>query len=725
MHETKRPKSAWKREIFLPLIVGAAILAIVALVAIQADMAATQRILETTTSYMKEQCNRYDRIELASETKSLMRVIESGKQVAHQISENDGLSNKSSLQKYANESYLSGIIVLDKRGNTVSEYHENGQIPNEVIDALYSPALLHVALHPEVRYAIRLHSADGSETDLAAIPRQDKSGMIVAYYHTPMEYINSFHLSIGSLLTGYSLENNGTIVVSRDDTIVASNDETLVGKSTNDVPILRKIKSAQSTNRLTHARQEGSSIRQNFGLKKRGRDFYVYAYLPERSVFANTPQTLFLTLIGYIVVLAGFSMIRWRAAQRAQAELAEQLQDKNEQLSQAVQQAERENAAKTSFLSRMSHDIRTPLNGIIGLLEIDAAHPEDTALLSANRAKMRVAADHLLSLINDVLQMSKLESGEITLANEPLNLEQMATDVLTIVSQRAAESGITIVRDLSSDSLPAAWVYGSPLHLRQIFLNIFANCIKYNKVGGSVTELLQCTSQTEKTVTYRCTISDTGIGMSEEFLQHIFDPFTQANTDARSVYQGTGLGMAIVKGLVERMHGSIEVSSTLGVGSTFVIPFPFEIAAPAEDPPDRKNDAGQANIRGLRLMLVEDNDLNAEIAKILLEDAGASVTVVSDGQQAVNLFREKPAGTFDVILMDVMMPVMDGLTATKAIRALDRPDAKTVPIIAMTANAFAEDAKKCLAAGMNAHLAKPLDIGKVIATIAQYKTEKK
>ena len=725
MHETKRPKSAWKRAIFLPLIVGAAILAIVALVTMQADMAATQRILETTTSYIKEQCNRYDRIALASETKSLMRVIESGKQVAHQIAENDGLSNKSSLQEYANESYLSGIMVLDKRGNTVSEYHENGQIPKEVIDALYSPALRNVALHPEVRYAIRLHSEDGGETDLTAIPRQDKSGMIVAYYHTPMEYMNSFHLSIGSLLTGYSLENDGTIVVSRDDTIIASNDETLVGKSTHDVPILRKIKSAQSTNRLSHARQEGSSIHQNFGLKKRGRDFDVYAYLPERSVFANTPQTLFLTLIGYIVVLAGFSMIRWRAAQRAQAELAEQLQDKNEQLSQAVQQAERENAAKTSFLSRMSHDIRTPLNGIIGLLEIDAAHPEDTALLRANRAKMRIAADHLLSLINDVLQMSKLESGEITLANEPLNLEQMATDVLTIVSQRAAESGITIVRDPGSDPLPAAWVYGSPLHLRQIFLNIFANCIKYNKVGGSVTALIQCTSKTEKTVTYRWTISDTGIGMSEEFLQHIFDPFTQANTDARSVYQGTGLGMAIVKALVEKMHGSIAVRSQEGKGSTFIITIPFSIAPPPQTTKTECLAKHTRSIRGRHLLLAEDNALNAEIAEVLLTDAGAKVTHVSNGQQALQTFQNHFEGTFDAILMDIMMPVMDGLSATRAIRALHRPDAATIPIIAMTANAFEEDAQNCLAAGMNAHLAKPLDLQKLLRTIAEYAPEEK
>ena len=723
MHN-KHKKPTWKRTIFIQLALGLALIAAVALVAVQADMAATQRLLATTANYIKEQCNRYARIELASETKSLMRIIESGKQIAYQISESGGDLGESALKTYADESYVSGVLVLDEAGSTVSEYHEEGQIPDEVAGALDSPALLNTAFHPEKRYAIRLNCPDGSEIDLAAVVREDAGGIVVSYYHTPREYIESFNLSINSLLSGFSMENDGTIVVSRGDAIVASNDETLLGQSTGDVPILSKIKSLSHGNKLTHTHQQSGSITQNFGLMERGRDFYVYIYLPERSVFANTPQTLLFTLIAYIIVLTGLGMIRWRAAQQAQARFAEQLQDKNEQLSQAVQQADRANAAKTSFLSRMSHDIRTPLNGIIGLLEIDAAHPEDIALLSANRAKMHIAAGHLLSLINDVLQMSKLESGEVTLAHEPLDLNQLEADVLTIISQRAAESGITITRDQRSDPASPAWVYGSPLHLRQIFLNIFTNGIKYNKVGGSITTLFQRVSGTDTTVTYRWTISDTGIGMSKEFLRHIFDPFTQGNTDARSVYQGTGLGMAIVKALAEQMRGSIEVESQEGAGSTFIITIPFEIAPAPQTEKREETHTETAGIGGLHLLLAEDNDLNAEIAEVLLADAGAKVTHVSDGRQAVDLFAKAPAGTFDAILMDIMMPVMDGLSATRAIRALDRPDAKTIPIIAMTANAFEEDAQNCLAAGMNAHLAKPLDIQKVIRTIVEYIVEK-
>ena len=383
-----------------------------------------------------------------------------------------------------------------------------------------------------------------------------------------------------------------------------------------------------------------------------------------------------------------------------------------------MDQADRANAAKTSFLSRMSYDIRTPLNGIIGLLEIDAAHPEDTELVNANRDKMRVAADHLLSLINDILQMSKLESGEITLAHEPINLNQLSRDILTIIGQKAAESGITMEYDTTSDPVAVPWVYGSPLHLRQIFLNIYTNCIKYNKVGGKVCSKVVCLGMAENTVTYRWIITDTGIGMSQEFLERIFDPFSQERTDARSVYQGTGLGMAIVKGLVEQMNGTIEISSEEGVGSTFVITLPFEVMENT-GPVLQPKEGNEATIHGLRLLLAEDNELNAEIAQMLLEDEGAIVTIVADGRQAVEEFQNNPPGTFDAILMDVMMPVMDGLTATREIRALPRPDAKTIPIIAMTANAFAEDAQKCLEAGMTAHLAKPLEMKKAVAIMAR------
>ena len=390
-----------------------------------------------------------------------------------------------------------------------------------------------------------------------------------------------------------------------------------------------------------------------------------------------------------------------------------------ETIKKSADEAKAANTAKTGFLSRMSHDIRTPLNGIIGLLHIDEAHPDDKELIAGNRAKMLVAANHLLSLINDVLQMSKLESNDFVLSKEIVNLNELSTDVLTIVEQRAADAGVTLEYDTDSGKVIYPYVYASPLHLRQLFLNIFGNSIKYNHVGGKVTSKFYVVGVNDNIVTYKWVISDTGIGMSKEFLEHIFEPFAQEHSDARSIYNGTGLGMAIAKSLIDKMNGTIDITSVEGEGSIFTITIPFEIAdAKPVTPPAESDD--KPDIKGLNLLLAEDNELNAEIAEMLLSDQGANITIVKDGRQAIDAFVNNPVGTYDAILMDIMMPVIDGINATKTIRALDRPDAKTIPIIAMTANAFNEDADRCIAAGMNAHLAKPLQMDKVLSTIAKY-----
>ena len=433
-----------------------------------------------------------------------------------------------------------------------------------------------------------------------------------------------------------------------------------------------------------------------------------YAYLEKSS------QSSFKTAcvaVAVSILLAGWSYMILRRQRQRDMEYQEKLQ-------KAAVAANAANRAKSTFLFNMSHDIRTPLNGIMGLLKIDKDHFEDRELVRANHDKMLVAADHLLSLINDVLEVSKLEDGNIELAHQPMSLADVSQEVGTIIGERTAEAGIRF--GVKTQELPIEWVYGSPLHLRQIFLNIYGNCIKYNREGGSVSTETCCLGAAHGRVIYRWTISDTGVGMSREFLKHLFEPFAQEHSDARSVYQGTGLGMTIVKSLVEKMDGTIEVTSREGEGSTFVITLPFEIA-PEQQPerPDESAAEEAKSIRGLCLLLVEDNDLNAEIAQTMLEDEGAQVTVAENGKRAVERFQSSLPGTFDAILMDVMMPVMDGLTATRAIRALDRPDAASIPILAMTANAFKEDAEKCFAAGMNAHLTKPLRPEEMVRAIAR------
>lgn len=391
--------------------------------------------------------------------------------------------------------------------------------------------------------------------------------------------------------------------------------------------------------------------------------------------------------------------------------------EQQEILRKAVIAADTANRAKSTFLLNMSHDIRTPLNGIIGLLKINMAHSDDEKLVYENYEKMEKAANHLLSLTNDVLQMSKLEDDIEEFSSEVVCLLDVSYDTKAIIQGNALEKGISL-KFFGESILEHQYVITSPVHLRQIFLNIYGNSIKFTNAGGEISTKLECIGEKDNRVTYRWTISDTGIGMSKEFLQHIFEPFAQEKSGARSVYQGTGLGMAIVKNLVDKMGGTISVASEVGKGSTFIIELPFEIASAPERFMNEETDK-ENNISGLNLMLVEDNELNAEIAEMLLTDEGAIITIVNDGQRAVELFNNHSEGTFDAILMDIMMPVMDGLTATKMIRALNRPDASTIPIIAMTANAFEEDVQKCLNAGMNAHLAKPLDIEKVKRTICE------
>ncbi len=386
-----------------------------------------------------------------------------------------------------------------------------------------------------------------------------------------------------------------------------------------------------------------------------------------------------------------------------------------EELLAAKQAAEHANTAKTNFLSRMSHDIRTPLNGIIGLLQINQMHADDIELVRENQEKMRVAADHLLSLVNDVLQMNKLDDDSIELKFGATDLMDVSRSITTIIADKAREEGIAIAVD--KREIPVRYVYASPLHLRQVFLNIYSNCIKYNKSGGSITTSTECVSSDDKRVVYRWTISDTGIGMSEEFVQRIFDPFVQEGDDSvRTHVQGTGLGMSIVKRLVEKMGGTISVTSVKGEGSTFVVEIPFAVAPKVAGAPEAPT--AEHSIEGLTILLAEDNELNTEIAKILIEDRGGNIVTVSDGAAALARFCAEPAGTFDAILMDVMMPVMDGFEATAKIRASGRPDAGNVPIIAVTANAFVEDERHCLEAGMNGHLAKPIDIDKLVQVVS-------
>lgn len=425
-----------------------------------------------------------------------------------------------------------------------------------------------------------------------------------------------------------------------------------------------------------------------------------------------------LILVAAMTYLVVYASNRARQAE-IQRENNRRLQAANQAVRESEEKAQQANLAKSNFLANMSHDIRTPLNGIIGMLDIADLHPDDLPKTRECIGKIRDASKHLLVLINDVLDMSKAESGKITLTREAFDLCQLSEDCGGIIRGQATNRNLSL--DYETRNIEHQHLYGSPLHLRQILLNILGNAVKYTNPGGDIRFTVEELPSDDERALIRFTVADTGIGMSEEFLEKIFEPFSQADESVHNEFRGTGLGMAITKSLVDLMGGEITVESELNVGSTFVVTLPLEIDTAPEENQERPHMLIEGDIKGMRLLLVEDNELNREIAKTLLEEAGATITEAEDGKEGLDCFANNAPGTFDLILMDVMMPVMNGLESARAIRALDRPDAKTIPIIAMTANAFAEDVAAAKEAGMNEHVAKPLDIEALLKVIGRYR----
>lgn len=383
-----------------------------------------------------------------------------------------------------------------------------------------------------------------------------------------------------------------------------------------------------------------------------------------------------------------------------------------QQILDSAMEAKQANAAKTEFLRRISHDIRTPINGIMGMLNIADHYPDDLEKQAECRRKLKDASGFLFDLVNDVLDMSKMESGSIKFERVPFDLKKLLSEVFSMTETQAVEKDITVTYELEECQ---HWkLIGSPLHVRQILLNVTGNAVKYNRRGGTIKMRCRETAYENGRVQFKFTCSDTGIGMSEDFQQHMFEPFTQENDSARTQFSGSGLGLSIVKKLTEKMGGGIEVQSRKDEGTTFIVTLSFETA---KELPSQANSAAELSIAGTKALLAEDNELNMEIAQFILENEGVTVVTAENGQQAVDIFSKSAIGEFDFIVTDIMMPVADGVTETKLIRAMDRSDAQTIPIIAMTANAFIDEIETYRQAGMNGHITKPVSRDSVVKTI--------
>ena len=681
----------------------------------QAEKKEAENRMVKTVNYVKVQCSTYTHYNEASESKSLLRAIESARQMSTNIdmeTENGGQLSQEFLKDKLQTLWVDGILVLDAEGKTVCKYSMDEALTNEITDYLQKDIIMDFTGYEERSYSERIDREDGSRIDIAACARKDAPGMVAIYYYTSSEFVRNYTLTIQNLLNGYSTQKDGTIIVADKGTIVASNDESLLGQDTAGNQVVQAMKEHTDSQHIFHLKNEGTG---GYGIMLKQRDYYIYAYLPDTEVCHNLPLSVISVIFLYCLMFSIF----WFWTYRTNLAHRKQEQEKDEkykaELLIAAKKAEAANEAKTEFLQRMSHDIRTPINGICGLVDMADHYADDMEKQTEYRTKIKEASNLLLELVNDVLDMSKLESGEGVLEESPFNLSKISEEVLVVIEQIAAEQNIRIVWE--KKEIIYRDLIGSPGYVKRVMMNILSNAVKYNRENGHIyLSCMEIPSEQPGMTTMEFICRDAGIGMTEEFQKHIFEPFAQEQPGSRTKFAGTGLGMPITKKLVEKMGGAITFESEKGVGTTFVIRIPFKIDLDADKREEQK-DVSEKSIKGLHILLAEDNELNMEIAEFAIQNEGAEVTKAWNGQEAVEIFEKSRSGEFDVILMDIMMPVMNGYKATKMIRSLDRADAKEVPIIAMTANAFAEDRIRVKEAGMNEHVAKPVDVELLIKVI--------
>ena len=679
-----------------------------------AEKAEAEKRMVEIVNYVKVQCSTYTHYNESSESKSLLRAIESARQMSTNIkmeTENGGQLREDFLKENLQTLWVDGIIVLDKEGKTDCEYSMDESLTNEITEYLQKDIIMDFAGYEERSYSERFAREDGSYIDIAACARKDAPGIVAIYYYTSPEFTGNYTLTIQGLLNGYSVQKDGTIIVADNGIVVASNDESLLGQNTADNEVVQAMKKHTDSQHIYHLKNEGTGC---YGIMLKQRDYYIYAYLPDTEVFHNLPLSVAGVIFLYFLMFSIFWFWTYRTNQAHQKQEQEKDEKYKSELLIAAKKAEAANEAKTEFLQRMSHDIRTPINGICGLVNMADHYADDTEKQTEYRTKVKEASNLLLELVNEILDMSKLESGEVVLEEIPFNLSSIFREVFIVIEQMAAEQNIRIMWE--KKEITHRDLIGSPGYVKRVMMNILSNAVKYNRENGQIyISCMEIPSEQPEMTTMEFVCRDTGIGMTEEFQKCVFEPFAQEHTGSRAKFTGTGLGLSISRKLVEKMGGTITFESKKGVGTTFVIRVPFKID-PDADKREEQKDVSEKSIKGLHILLAEDNELNMEIAEFMLQNEGAEVTKAWNGQEAVELFRKSKPGEFDVILMDIMMPVMNGYEATKKIRSLDREDAKMIPIIAMTANAFTEDRLRAKEAGMDEHIAKPVD-GKLLINI--------
>lgn len=709
-------RAVWR----LPLIVllGIALSVVAGMMSYGYTTAQAEQRFADVVDYVATQSLSYEAFNNAYVTKNLIRVMEIAGEVARTI-ERDGSVDNATLKQYADQFNVSALIVTDASGNLVSESSTDGVGYESLAAYLKEAPVLEVASHPLKSYTARITLADDSVADIGCVTRQGGEGIVIAVRHQSAKAVASNTLKLQSLLDGYETIDSGNIVIENDAKVVATN---AVEPATSgafvlpatDATIVDGIKERCLAGRVSLVNANGEWYLGTFG---KARQFYVYTYTSARRYFETVAVVVASVLVLYGGAIAATALARRHAERQRLTDLLLQERDYGNKLAKAAREASSTNSAKTEFLRRMSHDLRTPINGIRGMVEVGDANADDLQKQTECRSKIWTASGLLLDLANEALDMSRLESGQVDLDLVPTNLVVLNREVCDILERQAEERLVTIICDQQTLDHPYARV--SVTHLKRLLVNIAGNAVKYSRRGGYVRLACREVEPVDGVPIYEYTIADNGIGMSEQFQQHLYEPFSREEQRVEGASSGTGLGAPIAKQLVELMGGSMSFTSTLGQGTTFTIRLPFEQCKRSEIPQAVRVDAVDVDaVRGLRVLLVEDNELNAEIAQFTLDRAGAIVTHVKDGESAVETFAASAPHEYDVVLMDIMMPGIDGLEATRQIRALEREDAATTPIIAVSANAFAEDRRLSREAGMDAHLSKPVSSRELVEALA-------
>ena len=708
------------------LIIGVLLMAGVAFFSSWRAMRTAEERFCQTLEFVKSQSTSFEKHNDTITAKALRRTAVA----VHQLAENPALdlSDPQCLNRQTEKLWLTGISVLGPDGTLRCESTTNGIGYDRFGDQLKNDAALDVLSYPRKTYVKRVLLEDGSAVDVAAHRAESTELLLLAYRYTPAEFVEETALSIQSVLDGYPAETSGTLFIVQNNQVVAANRPELIGQDVAGSPLAQGIRKAGAAEKLTYTRDwNGSGC--YFGMFCHGRSFDLYAYTDEKIIFRESLLLILTVLVGYILLVMILQLLRRRSVQEMELQKKEQerkyqtqLEEQNRKLEIALQHEGAANRAKREFLFNMSHDIRTPMNAIIGITTLMKNELHQPEKLAEHLDKLENSGQLLLGIINDILDMSRIESGKTTLNVEKTNLPQQISQLDSIIRQQAGQrrQTFTVNTHLQHEN-----VLADPNRLNQVLMNILSNAVKYTPKGGHIRLEVEELPRNEHFARYRFVVQDDGIGMSADYQKTLFDPFTREERSGTNKVQGTGLGMAITKSVIDLMGGSISVESATGKGTRFevVLEFPIDTEADtvqkAQALPEEEETTSP--LSGMKFLCAEDNAINAEILQMLLETKGASCTICPNGQEIVDAFASVKPGDYDMILMDVQMPVMDGLEATRRIRSGENPLGRTIPILAMTANAFLEDMQKSKEAGMDEHLSKPVDISALEQVVKRFR----